>query len=129
MNRAEFAYLSRRERQILDVVYRLGEATAVEVHEALARPPAPATVRKLLGILEGKGHLRHFKRGRAFVYEPTVPLEQASQTALEHIVDVFFRGSPSRAAAALLGPDGGRLTDEEADELERLIERARKAES
>src|SRR5438094_548064 len=94
--------LSRRERQIMDLVYRHGHATAAEIHEKLPEPPVAAAVRTMLRILEEKGHLRHEKDGPRHVYFPTTPRSVAQRTAMRHLIGTFFNGSRSAAVAALL---------------------------
>ena len=117
--------LSRRERQILDVIYALGRATAAEVQERMPDAPTYTTVRGLLRVLETKGHVRHEDDGGRYVYIPTLTKQRAAKSALRHVVETFFDGSPSRAMAALLG--GQRtVDDEEIARLEELIARARK---
>ena len=116
--------LSRRERQIMDVIYRLGRATAAEVLERLPNPPSYSAVRAMLRVLEEKGHVRHEQDGQRYVYLPTVAREKARKSALAHLVKTFFDGSVERAVTALLD-SGGRLTDDEYDRLARLIKRAR----
>jgi predicted transcriptional regulator len=117
--------LSRRERQILDVIYALGRATAAEVQERMPDAPTYTTVRGLLRVLETKGHVRHEDDGGRYVYIPTLTKQRAAKSALRHVVETFFDGSPSRAMAALLG--GQRNVDEEEiARLEELIARARK---
>src|SRR4051812_26765398 len=107
--------LSRRERQILDIVFRLGRATASEVQVHMDDPPTYTTVRGLLRILETKGHLRHEEEDGRYVYSPRMTKRRAGRSVLAHVVRTFFDGSPSRAMAALLGA-GEQLT---ADELDR----------
>jgi len=116
--------LSRRERQILDILYAKGTATAADVQEALPDPPSYSAVRALLRILEEKGHARHEAQGNRYVYLPSVPRERARNSALTRIVQTFFDGSAAQAAAALV--DSGSLSDEELSKLSSLIERARK---
>jgi predicted transcriptional regulator len=116
--------LSRRERQILDILYARGTATAAEVLDALPDPPSYSAVRALLRILEDKGHARHEARGTRYVYLPTVPRERARNSALSRIVKTFFDGSAAQAAAALV--DSGSLSDDELEKLSSLIKRARK---
>ena len=116
--------LSRRERQILDILYARGIATAAEVLEALPDPPSYSAVRALLRILEDKGHARHETQGTRYAYLPTVPRERARNSALSRLVKTFFDGSAAQAAAALV--DSGSLSDEELAKLSTLIERARK---
>jgi predicted transcriptional regulator len=118
--------LSRRERQVMNVVYRLGRATAAEVQEALPDPPSYSAVRALLRILEEKGHLRHEQDGPRYVFLPTVTRERARRSALRQLVQTFFEGSTAQAVAALLGEPGARLSDDELDRLSRLIDQARK---
>lgn len=119
-----FLYLSKRERQILDVVYALGAATAGEIVAAMPDEVGDASIRKLVRILEEKGFLAHERRGHAHVYRPTIPHGKASRSALRHVVDVFFGGSAPKAVAALLDPKQRKLTAEERRTLEELIARA-----
>ena len=118
--------LSRRERQILDILYQRGRATAAEVHEALPKAPSYSAVRALLRILEEKGHVRHETEGTRYLYRPAVPREKARRTALTHLVETFFDGSAAQAAAAMLDASDGRLTKDELDRLAERIERARR---
>jgi predicted transcriptional regulator len=117
--------LSRRERQIMDVVYRLGRVTAAEVQEALPDPPSYSSVRALLRVLEEKGHLRHEQDGPRYVFLPTVAREKARRSALQQLVQTFFDGSTAQTVAALLGAPGSKLTDEDFERLSRLLEKAR----
>ncbi len=117
--------LSRRERQIMDVLYRLGRATAADVLAALPGALSDSTVRTQLRILEGKGHVVHDTVGNRFVYAPTVPRHSARRSALRHLVETFFDGSRTKVVAALLGADAGKLTVEELDRLEDVLRRAR----
>jgi BlaI family penicillinase repressor len=116
--------LSRRERQILDILYTRSPATAAEVRGAMSDPPSYSAVRALLRILEEKGHATHETQGTRYVYVPSVPRESARQSALTRIVQTFFDGSAAQAAAALV--DSGSLSDEELTRLSALIDRARK---
>ena len=118
--------LSKRERQIMDTLYRLGKATAAEIRQALGGDPSDSTVRTQLRVLEEKGHVRHEEEGLRYIYLPTVPRQAASRSALNHIVDTFFDGSHASAITALLGPDRSALSDEELDRIARLIEETRK---
>jgi predicted transcriptional regulator len=120
------ASLSRRERQIMDAIYQMGEATAQEVLGRLPEPPSYSAVRALLRILEDKGHVRHRRDGQRYVYAPTVPRDRARVSALRQMVRTFFDGSPGAAAAALLDLSRADLTDAELAKLETLVERARK---
>lgn len=114
--------LSRRERQIMDIIYRLGESTAAEVMENLPDPPSYSAVRALMRILEEKAHLRHRQEGPRYVYTPTVPHDAAKQSALKHVLSTFFEGSVSQAVAALLDLGRDDLTDAELERLARLID-------
>ena len=117
--------LSRREREIMDVVYRAGRATAAEVLDQLADPPSYSAVRALLRVLEEKGHLRHEEEGPRYVFVPTVPRERARQSALRQVLHTFFDGSTEQAVAALLDMKS-KLSDAELDRLSRMIADARK---
>jgi predicted transcriptional regulator len=119
-------HLSRRERQIMDVVYRLGRATVGEVMEQLTGEPAYSTVRAQLRVLEDKGHLRHEEHGLRYVYLPKVPRNVVRQSALKHLIDTFFEGSAGKAVAALLGKEGFKISEEELDRISELIEKAKK---
>jgi predicted transcriptional regulator len=118
--------LSRRERQIIDVIYARTSATAAEVVADLNEAKADASIRKLLRILEAKGWLTHTRRGLEHVYTPTVSTRRARKAALRHLVDTFFDGAPERAAVALLSAAKDRLTAEERAQLTRLIAAARR---
>lgn len=120
------AVLSRRERQIIDILYRRGRATAAEVLEDLPGQPSYSTVRTQLRVLEEKGHVRHEDDGQRYVYSPAVPRGTVRRSALKHLVETFFDGSVEQAVAALLGGEGSRLTDEQLDRIEDLIRKARK---
>jgi predicted transcriptional regulator len=119
------AVLSRRERQIMDVLYRRGRATAAEVMADIPGNSSYSTVRTQLRVLEDKGHVRHEVDGPRFVYVPAVPRRSARRSALRHLVDTFFDGSAEKAVAALLGGEGARLTDEQLERLAEMIARAR----
>ena len=116
--------LSRRERQILDVLYAHGSATAADVLRALPDPPSYSAVRALLRILETKGHARHEQQGTRYVYLPVVPRDSARQSALTRLIKTFFEGSAAQAAAALL--DSSSLSKAELEHLSSLIERAKR---
>ena len=118
--------LSRRERQIMEIVYRLGSATSAEVLEMLPDPPSYSAVRAMLRILEEKGHLTHRHDGPRYVYSPVVPRAAARQSALKSLVKTFFDGSATQAVAALLDMSESRLSGAEADQLARLIEKAKR---
>ncbi len=117
--------LSRRERQIMDVLYRLGRATAAEVHEALPNPPSYSAVRAMLRTLEEKKHIRHQEKELRYVFMPVVPRENARRSALRHLLDTFFDGSPEQAVATLLDVSAKDISQEEFDRLADLIEKAR----
>jgi BlaI family transcriptional regulator, penicillinase repressor len=116
--------LSRRERQIMDVVYRLGRATATDVLAQMPEPPSYSAVRAMLRVLENKGHLRHVLEGKSYVYSPTLGRSRASRSALQNMLKTFFDGSTEKAVAALLDMSAD-LTDEEIARLSRLIDQAR----
>jgi predicted transcriptional regulator len=118
--------LSRRERQIMDVIYRLGHATAAEVMGGLPDPPGYSAVRAMLRVLEEKGHVQHVSQGPRYVFLPTVPREKARRSALKQLVQTFFDGSTEQAVAALLDLSGSKLSDDELDRLSELIDQARK---
>ena len=118
--------LSRRERQILDVLYSSGRATAAEVQQALPNAPSYSAVRTLLRILEDKGHVRHEQDGARYVYTPTVERENARRSALRHMLDTFFGGSATQAMAALLDEESLQLSKKDVQRLKAAIERARK---
>jgi predicted transcriptional regulator len=119
-------HLSRRERQIMDVLYRNGSATAAEVLERMPNPPSYSAVRALLRILEEKGHIRHEESDGKYVFMPTVTRNKATRSAIRHLVETFFDGSPERAVAALLDTKSSKISDRELDRLQQLIEKARK---
>jgi predicted transcriptional regulator len=118
--------LSRRERQILDVLYKSGRATAAEVQQAMPAAPSYSAVRTLLRILEDKGHVRHEQDGTRYVYMPTVHRDRAQRSALRHLLNTFFEGSATQAIAALLDEDAKTLSPEDWERLEAAIERARR---
>lgn len=119
--------LSRRERQIIDILYARGRATAAEVLAALPDPPSYSAVRAMLRILEDKGHVRHEQDGPRYVYAPTVARENAKKTALRHVLQTFFDGSASQALSALLDDQSSQLSEAELERLAGMIERARKS--
>jgi BlaI family transcriptional regulator, penicillinase repressor len=118
--------LSRRERQIMDVVYERERATGAEILAAMPDPPSYSAVRATLRILEEKGHLRHEEENQRYVYLPVVPKRRASVPALWHLIDTFFEGRPERVVATLLDSTTGKLTGEELDRMAQMIESARK---
>ena len=118
--------LSRRERQIMDVLFRRGRATASVIKDELPGDPSSSTVRTQLRVLEEKGHVRHEEEGLRFVYSPVVPRRFARRSALRHLLETFFDGSAEKAVAALLGGEATRLSDAELDRIARLVSEARK---
>jgi len=127
MNSQPHSDLSRRERQIIDILYSQGRATAAEVQAALPEPPSYSAVRAMLRILEEKGHVRHEQDGPRYVYLPTVGRDNAKKSAMRHMLQTFFDGSAEQAISSLLGDPAARLSDAELDRLATLIDRARKA--
>ena len=120
------AALTKRERQIMDVLYRLGRATAADVLAALPGSPHYSTVRTQLRVLEEKGHVRHESDGVRYVYVPTLARHTARKAALRHLVDTFFDGSPEKAVAALLGGESAKLSDDQLQRIADLIDKARR---
>jgi predicted transcriptional regulator len=120
------AGLSRRERQIMEILYQRGKASASEVRASMADAPSYSAVRAMLRVLEEKGHVRHQAEGLKYVYVPTVSRDKAKRTAVRHVLDTFFGGSPEQIMAALLDVSAPRLTREELDRMAEMIERARK---
>jgi predicted transcriptional regulator len=118
--------LTRRERQIMDILYRRGRATAGEVMEALPGNPHYSTVRTQLRVLEEKGHVSHEEHGLRYVYGPAVPRRAARKSALRHLVETFFDGSAEQVVAALLGGEGSKLTSEEIERIADMVAKARK---
>lgn len=126
MKRPRRAPLGRRERQIMDVLYKLERASVAEVLAELPEKPNYSTVRAQLRVLEEKGHLRHEEQGLRYVYLPAVPRDVARRSALRHLVDTFFEGSTEKVVAALLGGEVSRISPEELERLARLIAKDRK---
>ena len=120
--------LSRRERQIMDILYQRGKVSAAEVREAMADAPSYSAVRAMLRVLEEKGHVRHQAEGLKYVYVPTVARDKAKRSAVKHVLDTFFGGSPEQIVAALLDVSSTRLTREELDRMSEMIERAKREE-
>src|SRR3954447_18207849 len=117
--------LTKRERQIMDVLYRLGRATATEIMAALPGSPGNSTIRTQLRVLERKGHVKHEEIGLRYIYMPTVPRHSARKSALRHVVDTFFDGASAKAVAALLRGEAARVTDEELERIAELVRDAR----
>jgi predicted transcriptional regulator len=126
MSRTLHSALTRRERQIMDILFRRGRASAAEVMEELPGEPSYSTVRTQLRVLEEKGHVRHEEDGVRFIYAPAVARHAARKSALRHVVETFFDGSPEKAVAALLGGDGSKLTEEQLERISAMIDKARK---
>jgi predicted transcriptional regulator len=122
---AHLAKLGRRERQIMEAVYRRGSATVADVLADLPDPPSYTSVRTMLRLLEEKGHLRHREQGRRFVYLPVVAPARASRSALRGVLATFFDNSVEKAVASLIELGAGKLSDDEFDRLAKLIEQAR----
>ena len=129
MSKTRLTSLSRRERDIMDILFRRGRATAEEVMHDLSGDPSSSTVRTQLRVLEEKGHVRHEEDGRRFIYSPAVPRTAARKVALRHVVDTFFEGSVERVVAALLGGEAARLSDDELRRIQQLVDEAKKEES
>jgi predicted transcriptional regulator len=125
-SKAPHASLSRRERQIMDIMYRLGHATAAEILPELPGEPTYSTVRAQLRVLEEKGHVRHEEQGQRYIYSPIVPRHAVRQSALKHLVNTFFGGSKEKVVSALLGADSASVSDEELERISQIIERAKK---
>ena len=118
--------LTRRERHIMDILFRRGRATAEEVMQELSGKRTSSTVRTQLRVLEQKGHVRHEEHGRRFVYTPAVPRRTARKSALRHVVDTFFDGSVEKVVAALLGGEAARVSEEELNRILDLVTKAGK---
>jgi len=127
MHKTDHRDLSRRERQILDILYQRGQSTAAEVQSALPEPPSYSAVRALLRILEEKGHVRHEQDGPRYIYLPTVPRDNAQRSAMRHLLQTFFDGSAEQAISALLDDSSAKLSSVELDRLARMIDTARKS--
>jgi len=126
MKRKDLDRLSRRERQIMDIIYRQNEATVSEVRQAIPDPPSYSAVRAIMGILEDKGLVKHKKRGRAYLYRPTICQNQARESALEHVIQTFFDGSVAGVVASLVDLSDKKLSDDDFARLETLVQKKRK---
>jgi len=126
MAKSTHATLTRRERQIMDVLYRRGRATAAEVMDDVSGEPNYSTVRTQLRVLEDKGHVRHEEQGLRYIYLPAVPRRAARKSALKHLIDTFFDGSAEQVVAAVLGGEAARLTDDDLKRIADLVAKARK---
>jgi BlaI family penicillinase repressor len=118
--------LSRRERQIMDILYQRGKASASDVREAMPDAPSYSAVRAMLRVLEEKGHIKHQAEDLRYVYSPTVTRDKAKRSAVKHLMDTFFHDSPEQVVAALLDVSSTRLTREELDRMAAMIEQAKK---
>jgi len=123
---AELSPLSRREREIMDIVHRVGRASVTDVMRELSGEPAYSTVRAQLRVLEDKGHLRHETEHLRYVYLPAVSPQKVRRSAVKHLVETFFDGSPEKVVEALVGRDGPGISDETLDRIAELVERARR---
>ena len=129
MSKGDVPPLSRREREIMEVLYRLGEAGVSEITTRIPDRPSYNSVRVTLGILARKGHVKHRKDGRRYVYSPTVPHSEASRSAVSNLLTTFFRGSHSKAILTMLDMSESELSEEELEEIEAWIQSARESES
>ena len=122
---SEIEKLTRRERQVMEILFEMGEGSVNEVREKITDPPSYSAIRAVLGRLEAKGLLRYYEKGPRYVYSPALALKKASQSALQKVIDTFFDGSPVRTVNALMGISANKLSSEELKELERIIARAK----
>ncbi|HUQ90555.1 MAG TPA: BlaI/MecI/CopY family transcriptional regulator [Bryobacteraceae bacterium] len=122
----EKQHLSRREREILDILYQRGKSSASGVRDAMTDAPGYSAVRAMLRVLEEKGHIRHEAEDLKYVYFPTVPRDKAKRSAVKHLIDTFFKDSPEQVVAALLDVSSTRLTREELDRMAEMIEKAKR---
>ena len=126
MSKTGLGALSRRERAIMDILFRRGRASADDVMHELSGDPSYSTVRTQLRVLEEKGHVRHVEEGRRFVYMPAVARSAARKVALRHVIETFFEGSVERVVAALVGGEAARLSDDELERIQALVDKAKK---
>jgi predicted transcriptional regulator len=126
MTKTNTTSLTRREREIMDILYRLGQATAAEVLDGLADPPSYSAVRALLRLLEERGHVKHVQDGPRYVYKPAVTRGEAKKSAMAHVVATFFEGSVEQAVATLVESSRAKLTKPELERLAQIIQRAKK---
>lgn len=122
MNRLEKGQLSRRERQIMDIIYRLGQASAKDVQENLPDPPSYSAVRALLVTLENKGMVKHAKESRRYIYKPAITEKKARKSAIQNLVSTFFEGKPQNLVAALLDESDQHLTKEQIDDIRKMVD-------
>jgi len=118
--------LSRRERQIMEILYQRGKASASEIREAMEDAPSYSAVRAVLRVLEEKGHVKHQAEELKYVYVPTVNRDKAKRSAVKHLLETFFNDSPKQIVAALLDVSSPRLTREELDQMAEMIDKARR---
>lgn len=118
--------LSRRERQIMEALYRLGKASATEVRDAMPNPPTQTAVRTLLTILQEKGHVKFERDGARYIYEPVVPRDEMAKSVIDGVVQNFFGGSIERVVATLIDSQESKLSEDQIDRLQAIIEEARK---
>lgn len=123
MNRLEKGHLSRRERQIIEILYRLGQGTAKDVQDNLPDPPSYSAVRALLATLENKEMVRHFKEGRRYVYKPTITPRKAKRTAISKLLETYCGGKAENLVAALLDPSDQQLSKKDIDSIRQLLDR------
>jgi BlaI family transcriptional regulator, penicillinase repressor len=123
---AQFTHLSRRERQIMDILYRAGRGTVAEVRSRLPDPPSYSAVRAMLRILEEKGHVRHEHDAARYIFIPTIKRDAAKRSALRHVINTFFEGSASQVMAALVEMSGRGLDQDELARLRQVIDEAKK---
>jgi len=114
--------LSRRERQVMDILFRIGKGTAQEIMDEMSDPPSYSAVRALMVTLETKGHVKHGKESRRYVYSPAVPEKKAKRSALKQLLATFFEGRPENLVASLLDPEDQQLSNEEIERIRSLIE-------
>lgn len=117
--------LSRRERQIMEALYRLGRASAIEIRDAMASPPTYTAVRTHLALLQDKGHIRHERQGAKHIYEPVVPRDEMAKNVIAGVIENFFGGSVERVVATLIEPGTGAVSDDQLERLSKLIQQAR----
>jgi len=129
MSRGLMQKLTRRERQIMDIIYKAKKATASDVHRNIPDAPSYSSVRALLSILEDKGYVKHSTEGRRYVYQPAIAPERAKTTALKHMLNTFFDGSVGGMVATLMDMSAAQLSDEEYDQLQDAINKAREGRS
>jgi predicted transcriptional regulator len=125
MTKRSYLNLSTRERQIMDILYRFGEASAAEVQANMPDPPSYSAVRATLRILEDKGHVQHQQDGPRYLFKPAVARDKAKRSAVKHLIRTFFDGSTEQAVATLLGDSSSKMSRDELDRLAKLIEKAR----